>query len=119
MRTRCRPPSAQARPLAAAAWAYPNANTRPTGLVDTVAGFPSTTMWDTGSALLGMVAARELGVIPAGEFGDRAGKLVGALAALPLIDGKVFNKSYHTETRQMVDYDNQPAPQGIGWQSSG
>jgi hypothetical protein len=103
------------RAIAQTAWRYFPANTRPTGLIDTVARYPSTTMWDQGSALLGLLSARQLGVIDQAEYARRAGQLLRALAALPLVDGRVPNKSYNTLSAEMVNYNNEPAPRGIGW----
>ena len=44
--------------LARTAWRYFQKNRLSTGLVSSAADFPSTTMWDVGSQLAGMVAAR-------------------------------------------------------------
>lgn len=101
--------------IAKAAWAYFPANTRPTGLVDTVAGYNGTTMWDSGSALLGLLSARQLNVIAESEYQSRARQLLGALAGLPLFENQAPNKSYNTTSGQMTNYNNQPEPRGIGW----
>ncbi|MCX7560510.1 DUF3131 domain-containing protein [Sulfitobacter sp. F26204] len=98
------------------AWRYIAENTDPdTGLVTSVAGFPSTTLWDQGSYLLGLVSAYNLGVIDQEEFDRRADQFLTSMAALPLFDGKLPNKAYDTRSLAMVDYDNSPAPAGIGW----
>lgn len=101
--------------IASAALAYLRAHQRPGGLVDSVAGFPGATLWDTASALLGLVAARRLDLLPAKEFEDRAGRLLAAVARLPLVDDVAPNKSYQTETLAMTDYDGRPTDRGIGW----
>lgn len=111
-----RPLSAADRAAAETAWRYFETNTRAeTGLVDSVAGFPSTTLWDQGSYLLGLSAAEALGIIPQAEFETRATRILDALARLPLVEGKLPNKAYDTRSLAMVDYDNTPAPGGIGW----
>ncbi len=98
------------------AWAYIRENTRPeTGLVDSVAGFPSTTLWDQGSYLLALVSARQLGLVDEGEFHARTRQMLDSFARLPLFDGKLPNKVYDTQTLAMVDYANTPVPGGIGW----
>lgn len=98
------------------AWAYIVANTRPeTGLVDSVAGFPSTTLWDQGSYLFGLVAAQQLEVIDAGEFHHRAQQLLDSFQRLPLFDSQLPNKAYDTRTLAMVDYTNAETDAGIGW----
>lgn len=98
------------------AWRYITANTRPeTGWVDSVAGFPSTTLWDQGSYLLALVGAERLGIIDAGEFHSRVGQLLQSFERLPLYDGKLPNKAYDTRTLAMVNYANEPIAEGIGW----
>lgn len=104
--------------LAAArtAWNYFAANTQPaTGFVDSVSGFPSTTMWDQGSYVLALASAQALGIIDKQEFDSRADRFLTSLARLPLFDGALPNKAYNTVTLEMVNYDNTPAPDGIGW----
>ena len=50
--------------VAKTAWSYFVANYQPTtGLVNAVNKYPSTTMWDSGSYLAALTAARELGII--------------------------------------------------------
>lgn len=111
-----RPLTEQDRNSAQIAWQYFEQNYRPkTGLVDAVAGFPSGTLWDQGSYVLALVAARKLGVISSDNFVDRADSMLSTLALLPLFDGHLPNKVYHTETLEMVNYSNQPVPEGIGW----
>lgn len=107
--------TAAEREIAAAALAYLRKHQRPSGLVDSVAGFPGATMWDSASALLGLVAARRLELLPAAEFEDRAGRLLGAVAKLPLVADKAPNKSYQTATLKMTDYDGKETATGIGW----
>lgn len=98
------------------AWAYIAANTQAgTGLVNSVDGFPSTTLWDQGSYLLGMIAAHRLQVIDGAEFYARAETAVTTLAQIPLVEGILPNKVYNTQTLEMVDYGNNPVPEGLGW----
>lgn len=104
------------RAAAERAWRYIQNNTRPeTGWVDSVAGFPSSTLWDQGSYLLSAVAAQRLGVIDTDEFQFRMGQLLDSFEKLPLFDGKLPNKAYNTQTLQMVDYTNAVNLEGIGW----
>ena len=98
------------------AWDYITSNTRPeSGLADSVAGFSSATLWDMGSNILAVVAARRLELISQEEFDQRAEKIVETIAALPLIDGRLPNKVYDTRSLTMVDYTNTPVDGGIGW----
>ncbi|MCQ1057784.1 DUF3131 domain-containing protein [Photobacterium sp. DNB23_23_1] len=98
------------------AWTYFENNYQEnTGLVNSVDGYPSTTMWDTASYLMGLLAAEKLNIISQSTFELRMEKVLHTLARLPLIDGKLPNKAYNTQTVQMVDYQNQPVENGIGW----
>ncbi|EYD76384.1 hypothetical protein Rumeso_02048 [Rubellimicrobium mesophilum DSM 19309] len=104
--------------LAAArtAWAYFEGNTQPdTGLVNSVAGYPATTMWDTGGYLLAAISAERLGLLPREEFDRRMTQALDSLVRLPLYDGRLPNKSYDTTTLAMTDYANIPTEAGIGW----
>jgi hypothetical protein len=102
--------------LARAAWRYVERNTDPTtGLTASVKGHPATTMWDLGSQLLAVLAAEDLGLVTRAEASRRLGRAVASLAAMPLAEGRLPNKSYDTRTLAMVDYDGSPAPAGVGW----
>lgn len=99
-----------------AAWGYIAGNTRPeTGLVDSVEGFPSTTLWDQGSYLFALVAAARLDVIDRAEFETRVETLLTTFKNLPLFEGTLPNKVYNTVTLEMVDYRNTASEEGIGW----
>ena len=101
--------------VARIAWTYFENNYNPeTGLVNSVNGYPSTTMWDTGSALAAFIAAREFGFIGQKEFDDAIMKLISSLQRMELFEGKAPNKVYHTKTLEMVDYGNNPVKGGIG-----
>jgi hypothetical protein len=98
------------------AWNYFDRNLDvQTGLVHSTDGFPATTMWDTGSYLLALIAAQDLGLIEKATFDIRVAKALVALEQLPLYDGKLPNKSYDTGTLSMTDARNQPSTQGVGW----
>jgi len=97
------------------AWKYFENNYQPTtGLVNASNDYPSTTMWDTGSAIFATVTARELCLIDDKDFNDRMTTLLGTLNSMPLYDNVAPNKAYNTITGRMVDYNNQDAAQGIG-----
>lgn len=104
------------RQAAAMAWQYFEQNFRPeTGLVDAVAGFPSGTLWDQGSYLMALVAAKELHLITDEHFNTRTQSFLESFASIALFEGKLPNKVYNTQTLEMVDYQNHPVPGGIGW----
>ncbi len=98
------------------AWKYFEINTDPgTGLVDSVAAYPAATMWDTGSYLLALLAARDLEIISRQEFDRRVTQALSSLERIDLFDGVLPNKSYSTRTLAMVDYTNVTTGRGIGW----
>ncbi|MEM1179653.1 MAG: DUF3131 domain-containing protein [Acidobacteriota bacterium] len=100
--------------MARIAWKYFENNYQPTtGLVNSVDGFPSTTMWDTASYLGGLLAARELCIIDKHEFDKRLSKLLGTFSTLDLFQGELPNKAYNTETAAKVDYTNAPGEIGF------
>ncbi len=77
------------------AWRYFAQNTRvETGLVDSVAGSPSGTLWDQGSYLLALSSARALDLVGDPEFRQRTDQFLGSLGSLPLFEGKLPNKVY-------------------------
>ncbi len=101
---------------ARAAWAYFEGAIQPeTGLANSVAGYPSTTMWDTGSFLLAAIAAERLGVIDGARFDGVVAPALESLAQMPLFDGRLPNKAYDTRTLDMVNYSNEITEEGIGW----
>ncbi len=98
------------------AWKYFENNTIPeTGLVNSVDQYTASTLWDTSSYLMALIAAQRLQLISQAEFDARVSKLLGSLERLPLFDGKLPNKSYNTQSLAMVDYNNQATDKGIGW----
>lgn len=98
------------------AWLYFENNYQEnTGLVNSVDGYPSTTMWDTASYLMGLISAEKLNVITDDVFTIRMEKVLHTLARLPLVNNRLPNKAYNTITLEMVDYANKPTPNGIGW----
>jgi Protein of unknown function (DUF3131) len=102
--------------FAGVAWKYFERNYQPsTGLVNSVDQYPASTMWDTGSYLMGVISAYKLGIIPEKMFKERVKSCLQALATLPLFDNELPNKSYNTLTKAMANYDNTPSLRGIGW----
>jgi len=101
------------RAMAETAWQYFVKSYQPdTGLVNAVGSYPSTTLWDTGSYVSALVAARELGIIDKREFDLRANLLIKTLRNLDLFRGEMPNKVYNTKTGQKVDYANKPGEVG-------
>lgn len=101
---------------ASVAWNYFEKNYNPeTGLVNSVDGFPSTTVWDQASYLLGMISAYKIGIIDEALFDKRMSVALKALAILPLFFEKLPNKVYDTRSLKMTTYGNELAATGIGW----
>ncbi len=102
---------------AQAAWQYIRRNwNASTGLVNAVEDYPWTTLWDQGSAILGIHAARQLNLITPAEFKAQIAPLLQTLSTLPLASTGLPNKAYSTRTAQMRTLDNAPDPQGkSGW----
>ncbi|SCX84275.1 DUF3131 domain-containing protein [Desulfoluna spongiiphila] len=99
--------------LAKVAWTYFENNYNPgTGLVNAVNAYPSTTMWDTGSYLGGLVAAHELGLIDKNELNMRLTAILKTFNEMAFFRGELPNKAYNTQTAQMVNYANQPGEIG-------
>lgn len=101
--------------MARIAWTYFENNYNPeTGLVNAVNNYPSTTMWDTGSALAATITAHDFGFIDKKDFDDRIMALLGSLSRMELFNAEAPNKVYNTKTLNMVDYANKPSEKGIG-----
>jgi len=108
--------TAEERQWAEIAWRYfVNNYQEETGLVNSVDGYPASTLWDTSSYLLGMISAYRLDIISKTEFTDRTRKLLETLATLELYDNQLPNKSYNTISSKMSTYDNEESERGIGW----
>jgi len=116
-------PLASHRPLsdtelqwAETAWRYFENNTvEQTGLANSVDGYQATTMWDTASYLMALIAAERLSLLDTSQFEQKTRQALRTLATLPLYNNQLPNKSYNSNSAAMVDYNNQPSVGGIGW----
>ena len=98
------------------AWQYFLANTDPdTGLINSVNAFPSTTIWDQGSAMLALICAQRLDILSLEDYNNRVGRVLQSLSKINMIQGQLPNKVYHTNTLAMTNYANVEQPTGIGW----
>ena len=98
------------------AWRYFENNYEPaTGLVNSVDGYPASTMWDTASYLMAMIAATRLAIIDQGEFDHKLSQVLTSLANIPLFADALPNKSYNTRSLAMVNYNNEMTERGVGW----
>jgi Protein of unknown function (DUF3131) len=103
--------------IAKQAWKYFERNWNPkTGMVNAVDGYEWTTLWDQGSALMGLHSARQLGIITPDLFNQRLTKFLNTLDKLKIPQRGLPNKAYSTSTAQMRQLDNSDDPTGIsGW----
>ena len=99
--------------MARTAWKYFENNTQPTGLVNAVDNYPSTTMWDSASYLGALVAAHDLGIIEAQAAHERLGNLLVAFNSMTFFRNELPNKVYNTKTVEQVDYSNKPGEIGF------
>lgn len=101
--------------VAKIAWKYfENNYQEKTGLFNAANKYPSTTMWDTGSALAATLAAEDFGLITTKEFDDKITALIKTLVTMKLFNGEAPNKVYNTKSMKMVTYGNKETPDGIG-----
>lgn len=99
-----------------AAWGYVERNYRAsTGLIDSTAGYPYTTVWDIGSDIAALYAGHELKRIDDAEYDRRIRRLLGTLAAVKLYDDAAFNKVYATKTGSMITRGDKSSAHGYGW----
>lgn len=105
------------RAAAQRAWTYFENNWNPdTGMVNAVDGLTWATWWDQGSALLGIHAARQLGLISKTELNEKLSVLLRTLEQLPLPTTGLPNKAYSTDTATMRTLSNRSDPNGTsGW----
>lgn len=108
--------SAEEESYTRTAWKYFENNCNEiTGLVNGREGSDAASLNDISSYMMAMMSACELGIIERKVFDKRVTKLLATLKTLPLYDGKVPNKYYHTGTLQMLDNDLLPSEKGAGW----
>ena len=102
--------------MARHAWGYFQRNwNNSTGLVNSVDGFASVTLWDQAAAIAGLVSAKELGIVPAAEFESKMSQSLKTLAKLPLYKGELPNKVYNPKTLIPVNYGQLDKREEIGW----
>ncbi|BBD68391.1 hypothetical protein NIES4072_42960 [Nostoc commune NIES-4072] len=98
------------------AWSYFQRNWNDeTGLVNSVDGFASVSMWDQTAAIAALVSARELNIVPAAEFDAKMSKMLKTLASMPLYKGELPNKVYNAKTLVPVNYGQLEKREEIGW----
>ncbi len=102
--------------IARMAWAYFQRNwNEQTGLVNSVDGFTSVTMWDQAAAIAALVSAKELNIVSAEEFETKMSKMLKTLASMPLYKQELPNKVYNSKTLLPVNYGQLDKREEIGW----
>jgi len=102
--------------MARQAWLYFQRNWNDkTGLVNSVDGFASVTMWDQAAAIAALVSARELNIITVKEFESKMNQMLKTLASMPLYKGELPNKVYNSQTLIPVNYGQLNKREEIGW----
>ena len=110
------PLTAKEQEYAKVAWQYFVNNRQPeTGFTNAANQFPSGTLWDQGNYLMALNAAHWLGVIDQQAFDQHLNQFLTSLGTLSLVEGALPNKVYNSATAEMVDYNNKPTQQGLGW----
>ncbi|WP_310424681.1 DUF3131 domain-containing protein [Chamaesiphon sp. VAR_48_metabat_135_sub] len=102
--------------MARQAWTYFQKNwQQKTGLVNSVSGFESVTMWDQAAAIAALVSAKELNLVSATEFQSKMSQTLKTLAKLPLYKQQLPNKVYNSKTLIPVNYGQITKREEIGW----
>jgi hypothetical protein len=102
---------------AQAAWRYFEVNMEATGLPNDRNFIKGSTLWGLGDYLAAVQSARLLDILTDSQFDTRIRKVLGMLPKIALFTGELPNRSYNSQSMQLVDYGNNPAPDGTGWSS--
>lgn len=106
----------QHQQMARAAWRYFEQQYQPaTGLINSVAGYTKTTLWDVASAIAGTVAAKQIGLLSLPQMEARLRPLLATLASWPLYREWLPNRSYHTDSGLPVVRRHEVGANGSGW----
>ncbi len=98
------------------AWRYfQNNYIQETGFVNSVDKYPGTTLWDVTSYLHALTSAYEINILDSIEFDKKLTLILKSMSTMKLFQNKLPNKSYNTYNLSMIDYENHPTNEGIGW----
>ena len=98
------------------AWNYIKRNTSATtGLAKALDSWEYVTIWDIGSNLAAIHAARGLQLIEDSEYRARMDKALGTIERMPLYQSTSYNRQYNARTGAMVDRDQKVSATGFGW----
>lgn len=102
---------------AQAAWRYFEVNMEATGLPNDRNFMKGSTLWGLGDYLAALQSARLLDILTDDQFDVRMRKVLGMLPKIALFTGELPNRSYNSQSMQLVDYGNNSTPDGTGWSS--
>jgi Protein of unknown function (DUF3131) len=102
---------------AQAAWRYFEVNMEATGLPNDRNFMKGSTLWGLGDYIAALQSARLLDVLTDDQFDTRMRKVLGMLPKIALFTGELPNRTYNSQSMQLVDYGNNPTPDGTGWSS--
>jgi len=101
--------------IAKIAWKYFEKNMQPTGLINSVDGYPSASVWDWANGVYGIFTAKKFGLITQEKFERLLLRFLRRMQTIKLFNNELPNKTYNTISANMSDYNNNPTQTGIGW----
>jgi hypothetical protein len=98
------------------AWNFVKRTTSPaTGLARALDTWEYVTIWDIGSNLASIHAARALQIIDDAEYRARMDKALATIEKMALYQETAFNRQYSSRTAKMVDRNQKVSQTGFGW----
>ncbi len=101
--------------LARDAWQYLLRNRQPSGLVNSVEGYPYTTLWDVGSTFAAIHGARGIGILDEDTALSWLEDLLRTLQVIPLYQGELPNREYRTDDATIATTGRRRFAAGSGW----
>ncbi|MGF1685450.1 DUF3131 domain-containing protein [Photobacterium japonica] len=86
-----------------------------TGFINSVQGYPHSTMWDIASGLSAILSLEGLGLYSTEETELKIQRTLDTLSSLVLYDNRLPNREYSTHTAQPSGSMSQTAQKGNGW----
>ena len=112
-------PSKEEMKMARIAWKYIENNfNEKTGLTAAAHKYPSAATWDWANAVYAIFAARKFNIITQDRYEVMMKKFLTTMQKMKLFNNELPNKTYNTNTAQMVNYTNKVVKDGIGWSAA-
>ncbi|GHA51997.1 DUF3131 domain-containing protein [Photobacterium aphoticum] len=86
-----------------------------TGFIDSVQGYPHSTMWDVASGLSALLALEGLGLYSTEQTDSKIARTLKTLFTFPLYDQRLPNREYNTHTGLPSGRLSDKARNGNGW----